>query len=211
MKPRQPLALTAALASLFLAGSAARAEPVSWSYSWLSTPGVVTSDDGALGHVTFTPGSGGPLTGSVNSGDGILAASLDASGPAAGTATFTNRGYGLTLHLTDNASGTSGDLTFGGALSGTLGSEFKLKNSFSGPTTQKLNLGGNEYIATIGLFEPPQPGTPGRIGANVTVNGSVQSTPPVSEVPEPTSLMLAAAGLSVCGLGGWWRRRRARR
>ncbi len=209
MKPLQPRTLTAALASLLLAAASARAEQVSWSYSWSSSPAAVTSDDGTLGTVTFNPQSGGPLLGSHDSGPGILAATLDASGPASGTATFTNRGYGMTLHLTDNASGATGDLTFGGALSGTLGSAYKLTNSFTAPITQSITLGGNQYIATIGLFQAPLPGTPGQLGANVTVNGSGQTTP-VTQTPEPSSLVLVAVGLSACGLRGWWRRRRAR-
>jgi hypothetical protein len=140
---RPPVPRWGALLALvfLLAPSRARAEPVSWSYSWSSSPGVVTSDDGSLGSVTFLPGSGGPLSGSVTSGPGILAASLVASGPDTGLATFTNQGYGLTLSLTDNASHATGSLTFTGALSGTLGGTNNIANTFTGPMTQSLNLG----------------------------------------------------------------------
>src|SRR5262245_24574494 len=113
--------LSFALSALLVAGNPARAEPVSWSYSFSSSPDVVNSDEGSQGAVTFLPASGGPLSGSVDSGNGIQAATLVASAPATGTATFTSQGYGLTMHLTDNASHTTGDLTFAGALSGSLG------------------------------------------------------------------------------------------
>jgi hypothetical protein len=200
-----------AASALLAAGNPARAEPVSWSYAWSSSPGEVSSDDGSLGAVTFLPGSGGPLSDSVNSGNGILAASLVASAPASGTATFTSQGYGLTMHLTDNASHTTGDLTFAGALSGNLGDAGSLTNAFSGPTAKTITLGGNDYTVAIGLYVPPVAGSPGRIGANVTVVGSgVSSPPPVNSVPEPGTLLLAAFGGSAVGLRAWWRRRAAK-
>src|SRR5262245_26345191 len=138
-----------AVPALLAAGASARADPITWSYTGSAAPGVVTSDDGSLGKVTFQPGSGGPLTGSWQ---GITLANLVADAPAAGTATFTSQGYGLTLHLTDNASHTSGDLTFTGALSGTLGTINNLTNKFTGPTSQSITLGGNQYTAAVGLF-----------------------------------------------------------
>jgi hypothetical protein len=210
MRSQKALALAAALA-LLLTTRAAHAEPVSWSYSWSSSPGVVNSDDGSLGSVSFLPGSGGPQLGSVNSGPGIQAASLVATAPASGLATFTNQGYGLTLSLTDNASHATGSLTFGGALSGTLGRTNDVTNTFSGATTKSINLGGNEYTVGLGLFVPPLPGTPGSLGANVTVVPGPGSSPspPANDVPEPTSLVLAGLGLSALGLNCWRRRRQA--
>src|SRR5262249_12705220 len=104
---------------LVLAASTAWAEPVSRAYSWSASPGVVPSDDGT-GRATFTPAWAGPLCGSHASGPGILAATLDATAPASGSATWTNQGYGLTMHLTDNASHATGDLTFSGAFVGSL-------------------------------------------------------------------------------------------
>jgi hypothetical protein len=200
-----------ALAALLVTGTAS-AEPVSWSYFWSPTPGVVTSDDGTLGSVTFLPNSGGPMLGSAVGGDNIQAASLTASAPASGLATFTNQGYGLTLNLTDNASNATGSLTFGGALSGTLGSTNNIANTFTGPAVQSLNLGGNEYTVGLGLFVPPAPGTPGSLGANVLVVTGPGSSPapPVNDVPEPATLLLAGLGFSALGVRCWWRRERAR-
>jgi hypothetical protein len=198
---------TLALAFLFLAGTVAHADPISWSYAWSSSPGVVTSNDGSLGSVTLLPGSGGPLTGSHDSGPGITAATLTAVAPASGTAFFTNRGYTLTMHLMDNGLHASTDLSFAGAFGGTLGATNSLTNSFKAPT-QSVNLGGNQYIVTVGLFVPPLPGTPGRIGANVTVSGSGVVTPPVTQAPEPATLLLGLVGGSALGLRCWWRKRR---
>ncbi|HYT91666.1 MAG TPA: PEP-CTERM sorting domain-containing protein [Gemmataceae bacterium] len=210
MTPPRLLIPTAALILLLLGGASASADPIAWSYSWSSNPGVVTSDDGSLGKVTFAPASGGPLFGSQTGGDGVLAATLNASTPASGTATFTNQGYGLTLHLTDNASHESGDLTFSGALSGSLGSTGALTNSFQGDVAKSLSLGGNQYLVTVGLFVPPAPDSPGRLGANVTVTGSGGSTTVISDVPEPTSLILASLGLSALGVRCYRRKTKLR-
>src|SRR5262249_38637765 len=151
---------------------------------------------GSLGKVTFQPGSDGPLTGSWQ---GILASNLVAAAPPTGTATFTDRSYSLSMHLSDLASHTSGDLTFTGALSGTLGTTNSPSNKFLGKQAQTLTLGGHEYTVAVGLFIPPVPGTPGRIGANVTISSPGGSPPPVNQVPEPTSLLLAGVGLSALG------------
>jgi hypothetical protein len=196
-----------AVPALLLARGSARAEPITWSFAWSASPGAVTSNDGSLGKVTFHPGSNGPLTGSWQ---GILDSNLTAAAPAAGTATFTDRSYSLTMHLTDLKSNTSGDLTFGGALSGTLGAANNLTNKFLGKPAQTITLGGNQYTVAVGLFIPPVPGTPGRLGANVTVISSGAPPPPVNTVPEPASLLLAAFGGSAVGLRAWWRRRGAK-
>jgi hypothetical protein len=196
-----------AVPALLVARGSARAEPITWSSFWSASPGVVTSNDGSLGKVTFQPGSDGLLTGSWQ---GILASDLTATAPAAGTATFTDRSYSLTMHLTDLKSNTSGDLSFGGALSGTLGATNNLTNKFLGKSSQTITLGGNQYTVAVGLFIPPVPGTPGRFGANVTVNNLGFSPPPVNNAPEPASLLLAALGGSAVGLRAWWRRRGAK-
>ena len=208
MRLSNPIILPATFGLLLLAGAAAHAEPI-WSYTWSSSPGVVTSNDGTLGKVTLLPGSGGPITGNAFGQNFLLASSLEASAGTTSTATFTNRTYGLAIHLTDLASKTSHDLSFAGALSGTLGKVNSLTNAFTGPTTQSYKFAdGNLYTVSIGLFKPPAPGTPGQIGANVLVTGSGTVTPPVNNVPEPTSLVLAGLGISAVGVRYWRRKTR---
>jgi hypothetical protein len=201
MKSVKSLALPATLTLLLISG-VARAEPT-WSYSFSTDTGVVTSDDGSLGQVSLLPASGGPITGSKDTGGGIVAATLQATGPALGTtAIFTNRAYGLTMHLTDLGSGKSGDVSFTGVLNGSLSSTFNLTNSFPN-STQSLNLGGNQYTVTPGLFVPPTQGVPGSVGANVSVTPGAA----INDVPEPTALLLAAVGASALGLQRWRRKR----
>ena len=106
MRLKTAAAFCVAACFSLIAAATAQAEPI-WSYSWSASPGVVTSSDGS-GTVTLLPGSGGPITGSVTAGPGILAATVDAAVPASGTAFFNSRGYELTMHLTDVASNTSG-------------------------------------------------------------------------------------------------------
>jgi len=215
-----------AVALLFLASQAARAEP-GWSYTWTTTTPLVGS--GGSG-VSILPASG---SGSGNSD--IVAANLAviSSAPAA-TPDPVNGGWNLTLHLTDNASGNSGNLLFSGQFSGTVSaSSSSVDNAFNQPTLQTLSLGTHLYTATIGLYTPPGlTGTTlkGAIGANLALSdvpGSVPppvpptgpppsppppppSPPPVVKSPEPSGLVLALMGVSSLGLG-WWNGRRSRR
>ena len=91
-----------------------------------------------------------------------------------------------------------------------MGTSNNLTNKFLGKPAQTIDLGGHQYTVAVGLFIPPVPGTPGRIGANVNVNGLGVTPPPVNHVPEPASLLLAAFGGSAVGLRAWWRRRTAK-
>jgi hypothetical protein len=93
-------------------------------------------------------------------------------------------------------------------LSGSVYYTTQLTNTFTGPTTQSLSLGGHTYTVTLGAFvEPGNPtiysngtvvqagGAPGEIDAFVTVSDS----------PEPASLALLG---SAAAAGFFARRRR---
>src|SRR5260370_36775063 len=114
MKRLLVLALLA-VPALLVAAACARAEPITWSFAWSASPGVVTSNDGSLGKVTFLPHAGGPLNGSWH---GLLASNLVAAAPATGPATFTSPGYGPTLPPPALPSPPSSDPASPGARSG---------------------------------------------------------------------------------------------
>src|SRR5207253_3237971 len=61
-------------------------------------------------------------------------------------ATFTNKGYTLTLFLLDVQSGKSGTLSFTGLFNGDVSSDSSdIDNTFTGLTTQTLELGQHLY------------------------------------------------------------------
>src|SRR5262245_32205715 len=123
--------LFATLLALAAGGAgAARADPISFSYAWGTTKdSVLTGTNGSTGN--------GLSTGSVAvalAPDGSSAFSPGGGPARIAVATFTttssaggenpadrfNTRFGMTLHLTDAASGQSGDLTFSAALRGEL-------------------------------------------------------------------------------------------
>jgi hypothetical protein len=186
-----------AVPALLVAGAPARADYIPWSYSFSANPNPVTSDNGSAS-VTFAPTSGQESL----SFNGLLAAQLSAAGPT--DAAFSSRGYTFSMHLTDIASGASADLSWTGAFSGS--SPFNLENKIPNPN-QQVTLGQHEYTVTLGAFAPPTPERPGSLATTVIVAGP---SVPVNQVPEPTSLLLAGAGLSALGARAWWRKRFAK-
>jgi hypothetical protein len=200
--------------------TSAHADFINWTYSWTHTPTVIAADTGGTGGVTLTNHQGG--TGSGNSD--VVATDITTFSSATVNAPdhFTNRNYSLILDLTDTASHQSGMLTFNGALNGTLSvTSANIKNTFLGPLTQHLNLGGNLYTITIGPYAAP--GIPdatqtGSISAHVSVlpESSVGgasgggSPPPSHGAPEPSTLLLAGLGLSALAFVGWRRWARGR-
>jgi hypothetical protein len=159
------------------------------------SPNPVTSDNGSAS-VNFATTSGTH----TGSDDSFLATTLTGSGSTSGA--FTNRGYTFTMHLTDLTSNTSADLSWTGALSGN--SPFALTNKIPNPN-HSVTLGQNEYTVTLGAFAPPVSGKAGSMQVQV-----IATTPgggPVSQAPEPTSLLLAGVGLSALGARAWWRKR----
>ncbi len=190
---------------LACAAASARADNISWNYGWSGTTEVLNNTGGG---VQFIPSFGS----GTNGEDGVPAVMLKAFGP---TGVVTNGAYSLTMHLTDQASGTTADLSFSGVLSGTT--DQGLLNQFNSPLTQQAMLGGNNYGVVIGLFAAPGPtgsGVQGMIGANVMVvpgsGGGNPTPPPVTSVPEPATLTLAGLAAGALGLRWGWRRRAGR-
>jgi hypothetical protein len=228
MRQTSLLPCALALGFLLLAKADTRADFISWSYNWTHTPAVVPSDGAGssqpghgTGGITLTNHQGG--TGSGNSD--VVATEITTFSSASVNAPdhFTNTKYSLILGLTDSASHRSGMLTFNGVLNGTLSlTSANIKNTFAGPLTQRLDLGGNLYTVTIGPYAAP--GIPdatqtGSISAHISVQpdapigggthgggGGVQGAGGGSnQAPEPSTLLLAALGLSALALAGWWR------
>jgi hypothetical protein len=200
--------LGCALACWLAFGAAGvRADDINWSYTWSGPAGVGNSVGGG---VAFIPVAG---TG-ANTVDGKPAFMLEAFGPAG---PITNGVYHLTMHLKDTASGQTADLPFNGVLNGPAA--LGLVNQFTSPLANQVTLGGNNYGVIIGLFSPPGPtgtGVQGVIGTNIMVvptGGQGQQPPPppgppVKNVPEPSTLVLAGLGLSALAVRLGWRRRR---
>jgi hypothetical protein len=193
-----------ALAALLLGGAAARADLASWKYNWTPNVPAIFSDQGNS-KITLTNEPSGNAVGTSD----IVATNLktfstaDPNNPD----TFSHKGYGLVLALTDVASGTTGTLTFSGEFNGTLSSLSSIiTNSFTNSVTQQLTLGNNQYTVTIGPFTPPAPPGASNFGsisatAFVTVGN-------INHSPEPATFILAGLGLGVLGLVSLYRWKR---
>ncbi|HTU20882.1 MAG TPA: PEP-CTERM sorting domain-containing protein [Gemmataceae bacterium] len=201
----------------WLAGARAQAEPIRWSLSGVSIGSEVVESrnfdlNGTIG-IGYTTWQS-PIIGTFSESVAIATLRTFSVAPAQDTLLFggPSGNYSLNLALTDLASGASGSLTFRGNLSGTVSlNQVDLTNTFLGPTTQTLTLGGHQYTVTIGPFVPPGPltrnysyvGTPTYFSEP---DGSISVTVQVT-TPEPSSLMLACLGLPLFGLSRWFRRK----
>lgn len=119
--------------------------------------------------------------------------------PGTAVGHVTDAAYVLQVHLTDQASNQSGVLAFHGSITATVtspGNLWDVTNIFAEPTLS-LTLGANRYDVSIGPFAE-QGG--GNIMAHIAVS-------PVVNAPEPSGLLLAAAGASAFALSGCRRRR----
>ena len=206
MKRSTPFVATAL--ALLCGASAARADLIAWSYNWDRSPVSVASDSGN-GSVAFTNEPTKDATGSSDT----VATNLKASSlaPASAPDTLNTKGnYGLTLTLTDKASGQSGAVTFTGKLSGTFSKDSaNITNQFTGALSQILVLGVNTYTVTIGPYAPPGPPSAsnfGSIAAHVDVLAGVGGA---GSSPEPSALVLAGLGLAAAGASRWRKRRPA--
>jgi hypothetical protein len=213
------LALWAGLLFLFAAPSA-RAEFLAapsvpaapgWTFTW--SPQQTISANSGSSSLRLLPSSG---HGSGSSD--IIAANLQAISSAPGNQPdpFTDKSYTLNLHLVDNASGQSGNLTFTGEIDGTLSSKsVALTNTFD-QKTGTLHLGGHDYTVTLHSYTSPGlPGSAflGALGGSISVDGAGtlvrDPPPPVHKTPEPSSFVLAVVGLFVLGTRRRYHRARA--
>lgn len=193
--------LVALLASS-LAASQGRADYMNWTYSSSAMPPgfAVTGANNSSGAVQLTPFTNSAAGSSI----AAIAYQTSASGPVtfnAQNATFT-----LTMTFTDKITHDSGSLSFVGSISGNLSpTSSSLVESFA-VTQKSLTLDGHVYTVTLpsstALAPPTSPQQNIMAKVSVTNGGGGQGT------PEPTSLILGGLGVTLAGLGGWWKRRR---
>ncbi len=108
--------LSIAAALVIGSTSGARADFMDWSYHWSITPGqVLSSGTGSVALALVQDGTDAST---------IPAATVTTTSSATDAAPDKyNVGYNLTLHLTDNPSKKSGDLTFHGTVAGTVSAD----------------------------------------------------------------------------------------
>jgi hypothetical protein len=200
----------AVAAALLLAAGSARADFVNFSYAWSIQPAPVIPS--GTGNVTFSLESG-DSTAQIGGGKAVIpGASFQTSSLTTTGGDKYNTDFGLTLKLTEGDK--SGELTFKGTLAGTLSaSSSSVTVAFHNPTTQTLQLGGHNYLVTIGpmLLNVPAPGASsagGKIQAEVrAVSAAVGQTPPPQSqnTPEPSGLILGVTALLGLGARRWAR------
>jgi hypothetical protein len=195
----------AALLLLLTFSGSARADLIYWSYSWSRSPSQVPADSPGTGYIALTDEG---LKNAVGNTD-IVATNIKvhSTAPPSAPDKFTNAPYTLSLYLMDQASGVNGTLAFTGIFNGTISAlNSNIANAFTGLVTQTLILGDNKYTVTIGPYVPPGPPastSSGSIGTHATVK--VESI--ISEMPEPSTLILATAALPLLSLAVWSRLR----
>ena len=196
-----------ALTWLGLAGAGARAEMISWGYSWTPSFATLSADSPGTGKIVLKPEPGATAAGSSD----IVATNLQTVSSADDNYPdhFTDKSYQLKLTLTDLASHAAGSLTFAGVFNGTISKlTSNLSNTFTGPTTQTLTLGHNIYTVTIDAYTPPAPPNADNLGA-IGAHAQVSVRP--AQSPEPSTLVLAGLALAAAGgligravLSGQW-------
>jgi len=196
-----PFTLGSAALVLLLAPISARADLIPWMYNWSRSPNVINSDAPGTGYITLTDES---LKSAVGDSD-IVATNIRTFSTAttAKPDTFTAKNYTLSLYLYDVASKMSTTLNFTGQLSGTLTAQSSiLTNTFTGLTTQQIQLGDTVYTATIGPYTPP--GIPGSVNSGGISAHATITVATVLDTPEPSSIALTGLGLTLLVLRRRW-------
>jgi hypothetical protein len=203
------------LCAVLLSGvGPARAEMVTFSYSWDVQPSTVLQGlPGSTGSVQVTPVSPGttpqfPLGPPPGGGTAIQGAFVSTNSSATSAAPdHFDSDFHMVLTLTDSASNQSGQLTFTGHLAGTLATNFttsELNATFSNDATQQLTLGSHEYTVTMDptLLPLPLPNASSvLLGALVNVtNVEGGSGSPGGHVPQPEPSSLILGATAVAGL-----------
>jgi len=212
-----------ALALVLVAGTGTQAAPlpssVQWSYNFAPTmsPMAIFADGNPAAGVTFT----NEPTGFAKGNSDIVATNLRVFSAAAADApdTIAAGGYGLKLTMSTIQSGHTytANLLFNGTLSGDFSKESaNIVNEFGTNSTQVVTLGSTTFTVSLydnkgrPLYTPPGPpdqANAGSIAAHVTLSVGDSGGPP--PVPEPSTMLLSALGLSFLG-GAAWRKRKAR-
>jgi hypothetical protein len=182
-------------------------DQVQWTYNWSPGTNAISADSPGTGGVSFTNEPTKSATGSSD----IVATNLRIFSVATAQSPdklSTNGNYTLSLALKDVASGQAGTITFSGKLTGSFSADnSNIFNTINGSPTHTLTLGNTTYTVTFGPYSPPGPpsaSNAGSISAHVDVSGVSIAT-----VPEPSTMILSALGLSFMGVAGWRRRQKA--
>lgn len=215
------ISLSIVLVGGLLAGDAARADYMDWSYRWSISPSpVMTSGTGTVSQALGQPGMGATR---------ILAAAVTTSSDASSlNPDRYSKFFNLTLHLTDRATHQAGSLTFTGLIRGTLtATSAHLTETFLAPN-EYLRLGRHVYWVELPKYltlkapgalvvpayyaevrvwniAPPPRLTPRPMAASLMMASIAADPAPPASTPEPSSLALGGLGVVLLSCFALWR------
>jgi hypothetical protein len=211
-----------ALASLLLVAASARADFITWSYFWSSSPayfsnpnypGIPPIDLYAVDHSSVPSKHLGDVNAFAFAGTNT--GPYNAIGPSFATwhdlpalrflstgtsdAILAKTDYHFYIGLKEGKSSfTTADyhfIRFDGTLNGNI---YNLHNTFANPV-QSITLGNHLFTVTLNSFISPTVAEPRTL---LTANVAI------TDAPEPASVVLLGLGLSTLGLRSWWRKGR---
>jgi hypothetical protein len=210
---------------LLLGGQPARADFMNWSYQWSIGPRPVFAS--GTGTVAMALGQSGRGAAHLQ----VAAVTTSSSAPASSPDRF-NSSFNLTLHLTDRASHTSGNLAFQGRIFGTLTSAGAHLSEMFPTSLEHLRLGGHVYLVSlpnrlmllppgasrvpsltatvrvVNVWNPPPRPHPQPLSASPPMMATIASISPAgAPAPEPPALLLSGVGIVLVSLGCLWRYR----